>query len=44
MRDFEKKVLRLMFKLDECRLCYADVHFVKNESVDAMSMDNGNKF
>jgi len=44
MRDFEKKVLRLMFGLVECRLCHSDVHFVKNGTVEAMSMHNGNRF
>jgi len=37
-------VLRLMFRLDECRLCYSDVQFVKNETVEAMSMHYENRF
>ena len=44
VRDFQKKVLWLMFRLDECRLCYSDVQFVKNVTVVAMSMHNGNRF
>jgi hypothetical protein len=29
VRGFEKKVLKLMFGLDECRLCYCDVYLLR---------------